>query len=165
MTIEWQTLPDTGAELATMDGLPLVIIVPSTLYADGTRGAGGQLEDVKLEIEAATGWRIETTTIAGVQHPRGWTLVVERAGKLAQPMTYAEHREAPTAYRHDRVSGPPTACVGLDSYSAINQLTEEWRGWPAGTWLIWASHPGMGGFVRRVGLERVAMALVQEVRP
>ena len=166
--IEWRTL-EHGIEVASLDGLPLLIIVPT---AEQTDAEGDtwldsvvSIEVAKETIEGETGWRVVTKTIAGIQDPRGWTMAVELAGKLAEPMTYEEWREAPRApYGHSPESiGGLCECAGLVAYSSYAQLTEEWRGHPAGTWAVWAS--GVCGFAREVGLGRVAMAMAQAMRP
>ena len=165
--IEWQTL-EHGIEVASLDGLPLLIIVP-TVEQTGPEGGAWlesvvSIESAKETIEGETGWRVVTKTIAGIHDPRGLTMAVELAGKLAQPMTIAEWREAPRVPYGQTDATPLCECTGLPAYSGACELATEWRGWPAGAFAVWSSG-GVCGFVRKVGLDRGLMALVQAARP
>ena len=88
----WLTLPDTGTlVLLTDDGRPALMRLPVVASADDY----ALQEAVALEVEAVTGWRYEVRALTSTDNPRGWWLVVEWIGSLAQPCTYAEIKDAP----------------------------------------------------------------------
>ena len=166
--VEWQTMQDTGARVAVRDdGVPLVVVIPTVeVEEDGQRWWRGsaRIEDVQMEIEVRLGWRISTTTIAGVDDPRGWTLVVDAVGKLAVPSSYAEWRASPAQYEHHEPRLRFDELTGLNGRSGLGCLNESWKGYPRGTWVVFSAggegHAASVGFVRQVGSGAVVMALI-----
>ena len=155
----WLTLPDTGTLLLlTDDGRPaLMRLDPRDPYT----GA----QNAILEIEVVTNWRVDTRTLTSADDRDGWWLLVEWVGRLAVPCTYAEFKTAPT---HPYPSSPTCDAgrlTGLAGVSVTNALAAEWRGHPAGSYLVWASHPGALGVVRRVGWESVLLRLAMDRLP
>ena len=148
----WVILPDTGLEVMFgPEGLPYL------LRSMGSENDGAAL----LELEARHGWRVQTRTLTNHDSPRGWIRAVEWAGTLATSMTYDEIKSAPVA-DYTRMPDNAEVCklTGMDGVSITNQLREEWRGHPAGTYIAWASHPGKMGTVRMVGMTKLILALV-----
>jgi len=154
--MNWLTLPDSHAlVLLTDDGRPALIRLPPD--ADSSA--------VLLEIEVVTGWRVETRTISGADDPRGWWLLVEWVGRLAVPCTYVELNTAAILEHYGTPQCQAARLTGQSGISVIRQLAAEWRGHPAGSYLVWASHPGALGVVRQVGWESTMLRLAMDRLP
>lgn len=154
--IVWHTLPDSGARaLFTGDSLPL-LWMPSPADEHNQSGL--------LELEARYGWRIQTTTLTNQDSPDGWLMAVDWCGTLAQPMGYDEIKRAPIQQYDREPEGVRFGhLTGMDGVSICHRLSGPWRGHPAGTWVVWRSHPGAVGFVYRVGGTQRAARLLAEV--
>jgi len=160
--MNWLTLPFSNAlVLLTDDGRPALMRLPVVASAD----AYALQEAVHLEVEAVTGWRVETRPLTGTDNPRGWWLVVEWVGRLAVPCDYDQVKQAPVdVYAPD----PKCECcklTGMAGLSTVRRLAAEWRGHPAGSYLVWASHPGALGVVRGVGWESTLLRLAMDRLP
>jgi hypothetical protein len=162
--VTWLELGVGGTRVGLLDGVPILIVVP-TFYDGSVYVTDVDIDEVKLEIEVQTGWRVATSTISGAGDPRSWVMVADAVGKLATPIEHAEYRAAPTHWHGRQPNLPIGELVGVPAWSNVTQLTAEWRGQPRGMWVVYiAGSKERGGpavgFVREVGMGRVLMALL-----
>ena len=127
-----------------------------------------KLEEIKLDLEQATGWKVDLKHLPSKPGSRRVAFVVYRL-KVHQPIDREAYRVVPTEDRYHRPDLPDQFfnVAGIPSYSDQAVLSETWRDHPRGSTIVWTcgyeDRPGVLVVMESVGagaiLARAMMVL------